>query len=152
ILHRQLGDLDESETVARALLELRRQVQGPRGGSTGDAAWILAQTLVAGERWEEAALLFEEALAIGRAGWGGDRPKVARVLHEAGDCLRSLERFEEAEAALRESYELYFEALGPEHSRTVGSAKCLAKVYDAWGNTEQAAAWRARVGDGPSGP
>ncbi len=64
-----------------------------------------------------------------------------------GRCLVTLRRYDEAESVLQEGYQILEVALGADHERSIKAIRSLADLYDAWAKPEQAAAWRAKVGE-----
>ena len=40
-------------------------------------------------------------------------------------------------------------SLGPEHTQTLKATRNLAELYEAWGRTEDAIAWRSQLPDSP---
>jgi len=62
-----------------------------------------------------------------------------------GRCLVELKKHAEAEALLLEAYELIVKAKGPAFETAVTTAKALAALYEARGNSAEAAKWRERA-------
>ncbi|MFH1420099.1 MAG: tetratricopeptide repeat protein [Planctomycetota bacterium] len=56
-----------------------------------------------------------------------------------GDCLRAMDRFDDAERVLLEAHAKLNESLGRAHHRTSGISTQLTKLYEAWGRPEEAA-------------
>jgi predicted negative regulator of RcsB-dependent stress response len=63
-----------------------------------------------------------------------------------GECLMEMKRTDEAEATLKQAYEMLVESQGAEAVRTRRPAGDLAKLYEEKGNVGEAAAWRAKAG------
>jgi serine/threonine protein kinase/tetratricopeptide (TPR) repeat protein len=135
--------LGEAEALLRKVIEARRRVIGELHPDTLGSLNNLAWNLFNQERAGEAEPLFRQAVdgykqsmpdghwavAVARGGWG--------------NCLVSMQRFEEAEAQLLQAYEVERKALGVDHAFTKKAAGYLAKLYDAWGDPAKAAAYRA---------
>jgi len=93
-------------------------------------------------RFEEAANHFEDVVRIARNDLAKGSPFTAAFLCLFGECLTRLSRFEEAQAALIESYE----ALNTEPSSYLANTlTALIKLYDQWGKTNEVAKWSALI-------
>ena len=68
-------------------------------------------------------------------------------LGKHGRALAALERFDDAESALLEAHGILQTARGDEHEQTKRVVGYLADLYDAWGQPEPAAEWRAKLAE-----
>ncbi len=105
-------------------------------------------------RYERAATLFAQAVAGAREAWPARHWATGVILGGYGETLTALQRYEEAETALLEAYELIFAGLGPDHEYTIGVVEFIADLYTAWheaepdkGHDAKAAEWRAKLPD-----
>jgi len=62
-----------------------------------------------------------------------------------GDCLRDMQRYEQAELHLRRSYLGIEAALGPTHEQTRKAQEALIELYQAWGKPDQVSEWRKKL-------
>jgi serine/threonine-protein kinase len=140
-----LAGLDQTDEAARLL---QRAVGIDRARErTPQAEMNLANTLsnlgalyARAERFEDAARVQAEAVALFRRALGDDHPSTAFGLSNYGSTLTSLGRAREAEPLLRESVATYRAALGDENP-TVGFPTInLAKALAAQGRTAEALA------------
>jgi hypothetical protein len=98
---------------------------------------------------EEAEPALRESLELRRSSLPESDALIAITQSALGECLASLERYDEAESLLLESYS----RLAPRgnepsvEARTTGGH--LVRLYEAWGKPERAAEWRSRAGDVP---
>lgn len=132
----------ESEALLRTVLETRRRVLGDLHPDTLSSLNNLAWNLFDQGRAGEAEPMFRQAVD----GYSQTMPEghwiVAVYRGGLGNCLTSLQRFEEAEALLLESYEVEHKVLGPDHKFTKKVAGYLEELYEAWGYPEKAAEYR----------
>lgn len=71
-----------------------------------------------------------------------------------GGTLLKLHRYQDAEEALVEAYEILMGSVGPENQYTIGAVESFADLYTAWHEAEpdkgydaKAAEWRAKLPD-----
>ncbi|MGI8785405.1 MAG: tetratricopeptide repeat protein [Acidobacteriota bacterium] len=114
-----LGRVDESETHLRAVLADARVEKKP----AGDAHYKLGLALNRKQLYADAALEFSKAVKI--------LPASANAQLQLGGALMRLERLEEAEFPLRESYRLGGAAMG-------GAQLLLGQIYITQGKIEDA--------------
>ena len=71
---------------------------------------------------------------------------VGDCLAGLGNCLISLDRFEEAEVALLEAHEIMTAWFGEYNDSQIGAVlREIVGLYEDWDRPEQAAAYRARL-------
>ena len=90
-------------------------------------------------RYQEAAVLLEEALNADLAILGEEAPNLSRRRASLGIVYYELGRYEEAREILEEALQLEIEKHGEEHSTVAISRSNLALVYQALGRYEAAA-------------
>jgi len=150
-LYNVQGRYGEAEPLYLKTLKLRRQVLGVEHPSTLTSMNNLALLYKAQGRYEQALPLFVSAVNGARASLPKGQWQTGAFLGPYGRCLAELGRYDEAEAAGLEAYEILRGTLGEEHERTREAAKALVDLYHAWGKPDQAAKWRAvnERGDSP---
>ena len=97
------------------------------------------------DRLEEAVALLQEAVQILR----DTRPRIfadtGGYLNHLGNHLKALKRYEEAEEAYLEAYEILSALWGPEHAGPQWTVRFLCGLYKEMGDTEQAQVWCGRL-------
>lgn len=139
------GNLDEAERLMRHVLEVHRHMHGEDAQSTLFDINNLARLLLDRHKPQDALPLFEQVVA------GMDRSlpdghwirAAARV--NLGECLRLLERYDEALSMLNAGYAGLQTSLGAQHNRTRNAAALLADLYQAMGRDADAQQWRAKA-------
>ena len=144
VLHKQ-GRLSEAEPFLREALEEQRRVLGHGHMRTLAAKSNLALLLVDLGKALEAEKLTRETIATALETLGAEHWVHGIFLGKHGRALAALDRFEEAETALVEAYDLLDSSLGNEHDHTGRVVGYLADLYDAWGRPAKAAEWRAKL-------
>jgi serine/threonine protein kinase len=147
----ETGRTEEAEEIYRQALEITRDADSLLGlADLGDRAGRVA----------EARALYEEALALERPKLEhlcAKRPQawylIAASEARIGTCLQGLGRHAEAEPLLLSSLPSLRRWYGDRDYRVRDAARRLVDLYEAWGNQEQAAEYRAlaappRSGDG----
>ena len=113
--YRQLERVDEALEVTQEYLALREDSE-PDDSAPDELEQdlaLLAFVLRGQERYEEAAELYEEAVAYGRRTEDGVR---AGTVNNYASLLRAMERYDESEALFREARTLLWPAEGEEPS------------------------------------
>jgi tetratricopeptide (TPR) repeat protein len=132
-----------------ALTEGERRLRSTLGGTHPElmtALVNLADALKGTGALDDAEDRYKQALAIGLAGMAADHPDIARTRRQLGTLLVAARRFGEAETQLLAAADAREKRLGRDHATTKAAAEDVARMYDAWGKPEQAAAWRTRPG------
>ena len=107
----------------------------------------LAYALMWQGRHEEALPILERAIEDSR-----ERPgywMTGIYLETKGIGLMTLERYEDAEAALLEAEEILSVSPGEDSAEFKGLAGSFIALYEQWGRSAQADAWRSRFPDAP---
>lgn len=136
---------EDAEEVFRRALEIREAALGPDHRNTLNARSSLAGALLLGGQAEEAESLAAAVVARQRALGVGDGTLVGAALRIWGGASAELGRFEVAEEALLEAYEIQSAELGDEHRQTVATVESLVKLYTRWGRDDLSADWQARL-------
>ena len=94
--------------------------------------------------------LFVEAVAGARSNLPSGHWFTGVFLSQYGRCLTNLGRFEEAETALLEAYEIIEPALKPGHSQRTEAVQNLVTLYETWGRPDDSQLWERRLSTDPS--
>ena len=143
-LYQNLDRDDEAEGMYVETLDVAQRVLGKDHVANLMYSFNLAELYQEQGRPEKAEPLFAEAVTGGRKRLAG-HPYLGAFLVGYGTTLTTLQRFEEAQTALLEAYEILKEASGPTATYRVKAATSLAELYESWGEPEQAAEWRAKL-------
>jgi len=85
-----------------------------------------------------------EALETRQAKLGRNHPHTLESVHQLGVLRTRQSRYEDAEHLFLEAYQGREVRPGAAHPRTIDSLNELVRLYQAWGQPEEAARWRAR--------
>ncbi|MEW6249910.1 MAG: tetratricopeptide repeat protein [Planctomycetota bacterium] len=109
-----------------------------------DQAWVgESEQLMADGRHEDAAALLRGTLAMLQKRLPADHWLLAEASSRLGGALVAAGQFAEAEALLLDSHQrLSGEARAPAESRRQALER-IVELYERWGKTDQAEAWRA---------
>ena len=103
----------------------------------------IGQTLLAKGDVDGAIRVYEDAVAICRKSTRVDAGTKANTMSKLAAALVTAKRFDEAEKSLLEAQPILLSLYGPKHYRTVRAANALVSLYEATGQPEKAAQWRA---------
>ncbi|HEY1375640.1 MAG TPA: serine/threonine-protein kinase, partial [Gemmataceae bacterium] len=136
----------EAERYADAipLLEDARR----RGGRYPELAWVgnaLLKTYARAGKAAEAKALAEEEVRAARRRFPADSPQLAAALATAGQALLDVKAYAEAEPLLLEGYDGQKRRAAANPARLTEALERLVRLYDAWGQPERAAEWRAKL-------
>jgi len=134
----------QAEEILRETLRIQRGAETPDRSRLANTLAGLGRVLLARDRPSDAEPLLRESLALRRKatlpGW-----QVAHTAGVLGGCLTRLERYDEAEKLLVDSLPVLEEALGRKHPQTIQALSRLAALYEAKGDAQEAARYRARL-------
>ena len=147
------GDSARAESLLRDVLVARRKKLGAQHPDVGQTLTALGQSLLEQRKWAEAEPLLREGLAI----WDTRRPDDWNRFHTQsllGSSLLGQKKYVEAEPLLLSGYE----GMKAREAKLPASKKIYLteagernlRLYEAWGRTEQAAAWRAKLNSPPT--
>lgn len=139
---RDRGAYDESEAMYRRVLEIRERTLGPRHPLVAISLSNLAGVLRDREQYREASELYRRAIDLYAALYPDGHPNAAVFKSNLSACLIPLGAYEEAEMLLLESLSVLEEARGPDHDFTRVARERLVQLYEAWGQPDQADAYR----------
>jgi non-specific serine/threonine protein kinase/serine/threonine-protein kinase len=126
----QRGDLPGAEALYRESLE---QMRARTDGDAHDQPHVLSgigRVLMDQGRYDEAAPIVEEMLAMQRRLHGDAHPGLVTGLNNLGMMRRAQKRLDDAEAALREALDLCHESLPPDHPDTAWTLNNLGLVVE----------------------
>jgi len=134
----------EAEPLIEEVWEVTRNQHQPSDPETLDA--MLARALLYGriDRLAEAVAILQEAVDVLKKTRPPNFADTGIWLTHLGIHLREHERFEEAEEAFLEGYQILSASLGPDIGWTKGTARFLYELYKKQGNDAEAEMWRAR--------
>ncbi len=137
------GDYAAAEPFYRQALELRRK-RLPEGHPDIALSLIgLGQLLTDRAIPQSAGLLLHEALEIRRKTLPSGDWRIAEAGSVFGGCLVALQRYDQAEPLLLESYTILKAKRGERNRLTQETVKRLVALYEAWGKPEKVAQYRA---------
>jgi len=148
-LRMERADLAEAELLLREAVAGRRRVLSDDHSDTLTSIGELGLVLHRLGQDREAETLLRESVA-GFRSLGQPGSRLGIDLERLGILLAARREFEEAEPLLLESHELLSKDENTSAERVRRVAESLARMYDAWGRTDQAAKWRqSAAGTGP---
>jgi serine/threonine protein kinase len=139
------GDNASAERLAREAFEGRMRVLGPRNPDTISSAAVMASVLDALKRFAESQPYHEQAVTSATEVLGEGHWTTALFRYQWGESLYCLDRLEQAESLLLDSYETLSGMFGPGDERAKRVAGDLMRLYGKWHQPEQAQEWRAKA-------
>ncbi|MFZ4575515.1 MAG: tetratricopeptide repeat protein, partial [Phycisphaerales bacterium] len=122
------GQNDEAISAAEECVAIRRELKGPRHADAGEALAVLGAALRRKDM-PRAITSLQEAASICEQASGPASLLVGRILEQLGGALVEAGRSDEAEKALRRSYEIRSNAQGPESLETLSVTGLLGDTY-----------------------
>ena len=143
-----LGRAAEAEPLAKQALESQRRVLGEDHRDTIMSLGNYAHVLWSLGRRDEAEPVFDEELDRARRALGADHPDTIEAINDYAYALSALGKHAEAEPLAREGVARAKAnpVFGPAHARTKAYATSHAKILDALGRKDEAAAVRKEFG------
>jgi len=138
-----MGHFAEAETIARRSLEIEERVLGRGHPTTVATMEGLALILMQQGKLAEADRFFADSVTLVRTLEPCSRDQIARFCLHHGSCLARLERYDEAEELLLESYENFKATWGRDHERTQGPIRFLIDLNRSLGRTGKVAEFEA---------
>lgn len=143
-LYSRLERWDDSEALLTELVEVGRRVE-PDSSDLYLSIHSLGGLLVARGEPRRAEPLLREAIEGLQRRMPAGEWRIGAAKVSLGSALRRQERYEEAEGLLLEGHDRVARVLGPAHRQTQKGAEELVALYESWGRSEQADAWRAKL-------
>ncbi|MFC1793306.1 tetratricopeptide repeat protein [Planctomycetota bacterium] len=97
------------------------------------------------KQYDQAEILFDEALKGRQRELGEDHPETLESKNDLAVLYKEQARYEEAEKYLLEAVKGRRLKLGDQHPRTLESLNNLIELYEAWNKPEKAEEWRAKL-------
>ncbi len=144
-LYHMQGRLDAAEPLYLEARERCLRVLGPDHPKTSTSLNNLAVLYYSRQQYEQSASYFAESIAAQRRTLRVGHWRIGAALSNSGGCLLKLNRLEEAEASLLESYQILSDFFHPRHKRALRAASYLADLYKTWNKPEEAARWAERM-------
>jgi serine/threonine-protein kinase len=139
------GNPGEAERMFRESLGILGTLIGRQHPSFAAVTGNLANVMHVQGDHEGAEAQYRVALAIRRNKLPPGHPSTARTMMDLGRCLTDLEKYEEAESLLLESFDTLAEDRDEQTSAWDGVLQRLTALYTAWGKPEQAARYEAAL-------
>ena len=118
---------------------------GSDNPTVANAYAVYGQVLFALEQLEGSQRAFRKSFEICRKVIGAEHWRTACQEVNLARTLTRLERLEESEGHLLNGYRILVDRFGPENLQTVRAAQGLCDLYEAKGDSTQAALWNARL-------
>jgi tetratricopeptide (TPR) repeat protein len=138
------GDYAEAESLHREALAMRRATLPPGHRRTLLGLVKLSDTLVRQGKFAEAEPFLGEFLEAAHEALDQDDALIPEAQSILGAVLAGQGRFEEAEPLLLDSYAALAAEPQAWHDVQVAALQRIVDLYEAWGQPEKAAEWRAK--------
>jgi non-specific serine/threonine protein kinase/serine/threonine-protein kinase len=135
----------EAEQLAHRVLDGLRRSLGENHVDTIRARGNVANLLAKAKRFAEAEALFLETLEQKRRVQGDAHPDVSITENRLADMYLVQGRYSEAESLVLAAYDRNLKSLGPDAGATKQQISQLVQLYSAWGKSDKAAEWRAKL-------
>jgi serine/threonine protein kinase/tetratricopeptide (TPR) repeat protein len=146
--YRARGDFARAESLFRDVLVARQKTLGAGHQDVAQALSALGRSLLEQRKWAEAEPLLREGLAI----WDARHPDAWNRFSSQsllGNSLLGQQKYAEAEPLLLSG----FEGMNSRETRLPASknrylaeaGERIVRLYEAWGKSEDARAWRAKL-------
>jgi len=138
-------EFEEAERLQRRALSILEQILGPDNPDTIICENNLADTVVGLGRAAEAETIMADVVRRARNSLPAGHWHLGVYLKSHAEMLLPLDRYEQAQQALSEAYEIQLAAFGPDHKRTQDVIRVLIDCYDKWDKPDDARNWHARL-------
>jgi non-specific serine/threonine protein kinase/serine/threonine-protein kinase len=135
----------EAEQLAHRVLDGLRRSLGENHVDTIRARGNVANILAKAKRFAEAEAIFLETLEQKRRVEGEAHPDVSITENRLADMYMAQGRYREAESLALAAYDRNLKSLGPDAGATKQQVSQLVQLYSAWGKSDKAAEWRAKL-------
>ncbi len=139
------GKSSEAVKLHRETLETKLRVFGPEHPHVLSSMNGLGMALTADGEFDEAVAIYEELVALANSQYSSTHRKSLLFRSHYGSCLLKMGRTSEAEEVLTQTYLGLSDALGPSHDSTIEVAELLVELYEAQGQAEKSAEYRAKL-------
>jgi tetratricopeptide (TPR) repeat protein len=129
LVYREEKKFAEAEKAFQKALEILQRVYGPDSLDVGNISFNLASVALDGGRYEPALPYIDKSLAIFKNRLGATSLKAASALCMRGDAYRNLNKFSDAEWALKQCADIRESAGGVENADLGDALYSLGLVY-----------------------
>lgn len=137
-LHKEMGNLQKSETLFRQVLEFAQRLTGVESVQTATSQVALGAFYWEVGRLKEAEPLFNEALRKHEKIYGPDHSHVAVSLNNLAQVYLRTDRLREAEPMMRRALAILEKDFGPKHPEVAASMSNLGILLDELGQSAEA--------------
>ena len=152
LLYGEQKRYDEAEPLYKEVLATCRRVLGDDHPGTITTLSNLGELYTTQGRPELAEPLLDEAVERAVRVLSREHPIAGINLRKVGANQLALGRYEAAESNLLDAHERLTASLGAEHAQTRKTVASLVRLYEARGDSERAARWRAEQSRGGKPP
>jgi serine/threonine protein kinase/tetratricopeptide (TPR) repeat protein len=149
LAHLAAGRPGEAIPILQELVKLGKVKAGPEGARTLANTNHLVRAYLDARRWAEAEAAARECLEVRTRERPDDRQRF-HTMSQLGAALAGQKRYAEAEPLLVGGYEgLAARAAGtpaPASKDLADAASRVIRLYEAWGQSERATAWKQKLG------
>jgi len=146
----QQNRFDEAERLFRPALERQQRVLGDDDSLTLNTLNEMSVLYFRQGRYAEGMPFIERAWRLHLKLFGENAPRTLISQGNLADTLAKLKRYDEAEQLFRTAITGQERVLGRQHPTTQRTVAKLVAMYEAWGKSEKAAEWRAKLPKEPA--
>ncbi len=146
----QQNRFDEAERLFRPALERQQRVLGDDDSLTLNTLNEMSVLYFRQGRYAEGMPFVERAWRLHLKLFGENAPRTLISQGNLADTLGKLKRYDEAEQLFRTAITGQERVLGRQHPTTRRTVAKLVAMYEAWGKSEKAAEWRAKLPKEPA--
>ncbi len=146
----QQNRFDEAERLFRPALERQQRVLGDDDSLTLNTLNEMSVLYFRQGRYAEGMPFIERAWQLHLKLFGENAPRTLISQGNLADTLAKLKRYDEAEQLFRTAITGQERVLGRQHPTTRRTVAKLVAMYEAWGKSEKAAEWRAKLPKEPA--
>ena len=146
----QQNRFDEAERLFRPALERQQRVLGDDDSLTLNTLNEMSVLYFRQGRYAEGMPFIERAWRLHLKLFGENAPRTLISQGNLADTLGKLKRYDEAEQLFRTAITGQERVLGRQHPTTRRTVAKLVAMYEAWGKSEKAAEWRAKLPKEPA--
>lgn len=132
------GQFAQADEPARHAIQLRRAASPPDPTGLAADLSVLGAVLAGQERFDEAAAILSEALALWRSRYGSSHYEVAVQLHNLAAIQQAQGDYSSAEATMGEALAIKRGILGESHPEIASILNNLATIYSDTGRRGEA--------------
>jgi serine/threonine protein kinase len=141
------GHYDTCDPVHRRVLEMHRQLYGPRHPVVADDLASLGAVQTDLGYYDKAEQFYRQALDITESYYGKDHPKTAARLTGLGEALGYESKFDDADGALQQALTIQEHVYGPIHPAVAEALNELGNVASMRNHLDEAEARFLRAAD-----